>query len=105
MDKGAESFDAEIRNLITTTLNETNYRPSLFMQMVSDRGAMDACLSLVRAPKPSDGFTRLWELQRLDLTVEAVVILKKYSDLFLVEDVERSKKRLSDYGYSQNGST
>ena len=95
-----QEFERAIRGMITNTLHETKYRPTLFMQMVDRNGAMDTCLRLVRTPTPSDGFTTLWELGRLDLTAETHMLAPKFEALFEESDLMAAKKRLEDYGYS-----
>jgi hypothetical protein len=43
----------------------------------------------------------LWERDRLDLTVEAVILEEaKWHPLFTPEEIEICRKRLKDYGYS-----
>ena len=59
---------------------------------------------LINAPKPSDGYTRLWELMRLDLSVEALVHDNaEWHGLFTQDGLQRCKKRLTDYGYFETG--
>jgi hypothetical protein len=41
--------------------------------MVNEMGGVGAAKKLINDPFPSDGFRRLWETGRLDLTVEYVV--------------------------------
>ena len=41
--------------------------------MLHDIGAVQTAWQLINASQPSEGYTRLWELKRLDLSVEAVV--------------------------------
>jgi hypothetical protein len=41
------------------------------VQMLAAQGGESTVRQLLSKGKPSDGFTRLWELGRLDLTVEA----------------------------------
>ena len=98
-----KDFEAAIHHVISQTLKDTSYRPSYFIQMVADRGAYDASLSLIRASKPSDGFTKLWELKRLDLTVEAVAVRPEFANLFTSDDIKVSNRRLAQYGYSSGG--
>ena len=92
-------FERAIGGMITSILRETKYKPTLFMQMVKTHGAMDACLRLVRMSKPSDGFTTLWELGRLDLTAEAHMIAFEFEQLFADIDLESARGRLLAYGF------
>lgn len=68
------------------------YRPTQFKQMLGAQGAHATVRQLLAKGKPSDGFTRLWELKRLDLTVEALVVETKWRQLIdpiLVQQAER----------------
>lgn len=58
---------------------DLGYRPSYFLQMLRDYGPVDTAIRLVTAPKFHEGFTRLWELRRLDLTVKAIIIRNPYN--------------------------
>ena len=50
-------------------------------------------------PGVSDGFVTLWERQRLDLTVETLVVDDRFSGLFTEEERGIARKRLADFGY------
>jgi hypothetical protein len=49
------------------------------------------------APKIPDGFLRLLELNRLDLTAEAVVLQQPWKRLFEDNVLEQARKRLRQY--------
>ena len=79
---------------------EIGYTPSVFLRMLHDKGAIETARHLINTPRPSDGYTRLWELGRLDLSVEAVVHdNEEWHGLFAEQELRRCKKRLADYGY------
>lgn len=68
------------------------YRPALFKQMLAAQGGEATVRQLLSKGKPSDGFTRLWELRRLDLTVEALVVetqWRRFFDPILLQQAER----------------
>ena len=54
------------------------------------------CLS---GHRESDGFAKLAELGRLDLTVEALTVKKQFTALFSDEEVNNALLRLLDAGY------
>jgi hypothetical protein len=54
---------------------------------------------LLSASAPSDGFTALWELNRLDLTIEAHVIKPEFSPLFTETERLLAEERLREYGW------
>ncbi len=49
------------------------YKPSKFFQMLEQHGGLQTARNLINASTVSYGYTKLWELKRLDLSVEAVV--------------------------------
>ena len=52
---------------------DIGYTPSIFLRMLHEKGALQTARQLINALQPSDGYTRLWKLERLDLSAEAVV--------------------------------
>lgn len=79
------------------------YRPSVFFRMLTEQGAIQTAKQLINAPRPSDGYTRLWELKRLDLSVEALVHNNaEWHVLFTQDELRRCRKRLSDYSYFES---
>lgn len=50
--------------------DEAGYTAHRFLQMLSDDEGVGVARNLIDAPKPSDGYTALWDRTRLDLTVE-----------------------------------
>ena len=81
---------------------DIGYTPSIFLRMLHEKGALETARQLINAAQPSDGYTRLWELRRLDLSVEAVVHDNaEWHDLFTQDELQRCEKRLADYGYRE----
>jgi len=78
---------------------ELRYNPTYWLRMIGELGAVDAAKHLLRAPNVSDGFTRLWEEQRLDLSVEYFVLLPKYAPLFSTAERDEARRRLRDYRF------
>lgn len=54
---------------------------------------------LINSSRPSQGFTALWELGRLDLSVEAVVLRPEFRHLFSARELKTAHRRLVDHGY------
>ena len=76
------------------------YTPSKFFQMLEQHGGLQTARNLINASTISYGYTKLWELKRLDLSVEAVVYENsEWHPLFTTEELERCRKRLSEFGY------
>ena len=98
-DKKAKEFHEAMIGIYKTALEECKYRPTRFLQMVTEHGGVEAAKTLINATEVSEGFTRLWECGRLDLAVEAHAIKPKFAELFTKEEKNISRQRLKEYGY------
>ena len=56
--------------------------PVRFLNMVQNRGGLEAARRLLASPSVGDGFVALWEAGRLDLSVEALVVQEPWCALF-----------------------
>lgn len=92
-------FTEEMVNIYRRALDECRYQPSYFLQMVHDKGGRQTALDLITSSKPSDGFTKLWALRRLDLTVEALVLQEPWKALFSDDVLAVARRRLKQHGY------
>jgi hypothetical protein len=90
---------AMFREVYQRALDECGYRATYFLQMLTDSGGETTALNLIRAPRPSDGFTALWERRRLDLTVEAFILREPWRRMFQEADLVRARNRLAQYGF------
>ena len=77
---------------------ECHYNASRFLQMVGERGGLETARYLLHAGL-SDGFTALWNCNRLDLTVEAYVLKPEWQGLFTQDELAIARKRLAEVGY------
>lgn len=78
---------------------QRGYRPTYFKQMLAEYGGFEAINRIVASNKPSEGFTRLWQLGRLDLTCEAFIVEKHWREHFDPALVSLAEKRLREMGY------
>jgi hypothetical protein len=105
-DRANEAPSADVSQLQAALLTaarrakaEAGYNPTYFLQMLADRGALETARALIASPRPSDGFVRLLELGRLDLSVEAIACRREYRHLFSTAELATAKRRLHDAGY------
>lgn len=84
-------------------LRSSGYSPTRFEQMVGVDGARDAARSLLRGRDASDGFTTLWEMGRLDMSIEAMVLLPWYESLFTDDERATARRRLDAHGFDGTG--
>jgi 5-methylcytosine-specific restriction enzyme A len=78
------------------------YEASGFRGLMASHGPLRAAKMLINMDEPSDGFTELWELKRLDISVEARALKPEFRDLFSTSELRICKQRLADYGWTQN---
>jgi hypothetical protein len=100
MEKLERQFDQAMFDIYRRAKTEAKYNASIFFKMLNDNGGLRTAKMLINGAKPSDGYTALYERQRLDLTVEAVVTEnERWHPLFLDKELERARKRLWDNRY------
>lgn len=67
--------------------------------MIYERGGVATAKQLISKPEGTDGFTKLWENGRLDLSIEAHVLKPEYAELFTDDERRMCIERLKKYGY------
>ncbi|MDN3358736.1 hypothetical protein [Actinomadura sp. DC4] len=100
MEETERRFNRAMVTIYETAKREIGYNATRFLQMVSEHGGVVAAKHLLATETPSDGFTTLWTHHRLDLTVEAHVLLPEYESLFSDQDREKARARLDQYGWT-----
>ncbi|MFF3244261.1 hypothetical protein ACFYWY_11120 [Streptomyces sp. NPDC002870] len=78
---------------------EIGYNATRFAQMLGGLGGVAAARQLLRGHDASDGFTTLWEHDRLDVSVEAYVLLPWYRGLFDEHHLETAMWRLTEHRF------
>lgn len=100
MERLKEQFNLAMFEIYRRAKDEANYPANIFLRMLSDRGGIETARYLINQSKPSEGYTHLYERDRLDLTVEAVVVEDgRWHPLFTPAEIEKARRRLIDYGY------
>jgi len=100
-----KQFDQAMLTIYRRAKSEAKYTASIFFNMLNERGGLPTAKYLINSNTPSEGYTRLYELGRLDLTVEAVVVEEpRWHSLFTTEELAKARKRLADYGYKAKAS-
>ena len=95
-------LERAFHDVLKNTMRECQrlrYNPTYAIQMIAESGPIGACKRLLDKPEVSEGFTRLWELGRLDLTVEAIVLRSEFASLFTDEELSVARQRLEQVGY------
>ena len=70
-------------------------RPIRLRSMIQNRGGLGAAKSLLQDPtKLSEGFIKLFEVGRLDLSVESLVLKEPWITLFTYDELAVARSRL-----------
>ena len=98
----ARSLEAEFHRAMLNIYDdaaELGYRPTYFLRMVREHGGVEAARRLLRTHEVQDGLTTLWELGRLDISMEALVVQERWQPLFSDAERQAARDRLKEYGY------
>jgi hypothetical protein len=99
-EKLKEEFNQAMFDIYRRAYSEANYKASRFLEMLYEHQGVDTARILINSKNVSEGYTALWELGRIDLTVEAVIYDNpNFQPLFSSNELAICKKRLKDYGY------
>lgn len=71
-----------------------HYYPARFIQMVHGQGAVATAKALLGDSHIQSGLIRLWDLRRLDISLEATILKPEYRDLFTTEEIRSARERL-----------
>ena len=93
-------FEKEMREICKRAKEECMYNPTRFLQMINQYGGVETAKRLIKNGRDtgevSDGFTTLYIINRLDLTMEYIDQKTEYSELFTLEEIEYCKRILEN---------
>ena len=87
----ATRFQRAVLDIYQRAKSELGYDARSLLRMVANEGAVVTATKLVMSDHLSEGFTFLWSQDRLDLTVEALVINPEYTALFPTEVLKHAE--------------
>ena len=93
-----EEFEKRVQIAIKEMIN-LGYKPKAFMSMIFESDTVTAVKKLLNNKNISEGFIKLWEKGRLDLSMENIVYSENWGDLFTKEEINISEKRLKEYKF------
>ena len=70
------------------------YVPTRFLQMLNEQGVLVTAHQLLASDRHHDGFTRLWDLRRLALSLECVVLKPVFRPLSTEKELNIARCRL-----------
>ncbi len=92
-------WEGVMRSIYRRAKLEAGYTAGYFLQMLDEIGGLETARQLLHKTEVSDGFTNLWELGHLNLTVEAHVLDEQFRPLFTDEELRIARQRLEQYEY------
>ena len=96
----SQRFDAAMLEVYAAAMREDGYPARRFLAMVRGRGGLEAARQLLAKPGISEGFRRLAEAGKLDLTMEYLVLTPSSRSSF-----PRGSERSPASGYSATACT
>ena len=93
-------FHRRMHRVYEQARSECGYIATRFLQMIADRGGVQAAKDLLRTEGYSEGLTRLWEEGRLDISMEAAVLEDQWCDLFNEDELATAARRLEELEFS-----
>ena len=100
------SIETELEQALWDSCRESRtlgYKPTAFERMLDEDGAVATAHRLLATLKYQDGFRKLWELRRLDLSLECHVLKPQYRALFSQDELEEARKRLHELDHDPSG--
>ena len=76
-----------------------DYRPTYFLRLVRRHGGVTAARRLLNAPEAQTGLTKLWELERLDISVETLMLQERWNQLLSDAERQTARERLQAFDY------
>ena len=92
------AFHERIIQVYETAKTECGYTATRFVQMVNTDGGLQTAKNLLNADGYSEGLTRLWELKRLDSSMEATTLQEPWRELFTNTELSIAKRKLQGLG-------
>lgn len=95
LDDLSAHFQQDMKAAVDRMIGSLGYKPTSFLRMMADYGAVGAAKRLLSSPTYQYGFEKLYEHHRLEWSVEAHVVLPWYRDLFTFDEILAAEDRLS----------
>ena len=100
MNKLEAEFNNAMMNLYRAPKEECDYNATYFLNMLFEHGGVETARRMLAGPQaPQYGFTKLYECERLDITVECVVLNRRFQELFEDHELDTAHQRLREYNF------
>jgi hypothetical protein len=99
----ARQFTDEMHDGYRYLVRTIGYRAKAFLDMLTMHGGVGAAQLLLQGRDASDGFTRLWEANMLEHSIEATVLKAVYEPLFSDDERDTARRRLELHDFDVDG--
>lgn len=100
MPRLEDEFHSELLSLYEKAKG-LDYLSNYFKQMLDRYGGFKTAKRLLAESKPQQGLYSLWELDALDISLEATVLKDRFRPLFTSEELDEAMSRLADLGHEE----
>ncbi len=94
-----EEFDDAMMQIYWSAKDKCSYTASKYFQMLHEHKGIETAKRLLAKSSLQYGFSRLWDCNCLDITVECLVLKPKYQALFEEHHLEEARWRLRQHGF------
>ncbi len=101
MNDLVRSLQKDLLNGYNISKREFGYNATRFLEMISKKGALETAKTLIKKDALSTGFIMLYENNRLDISLEAIVLKPEYKELFTENELNICRERLKSCGYDK----
>ncbi|MEE1072395.1 MAG: hypothetical protein U0L26_08420 [Cellulosilyticum sp.] len=95
-------FHQEIIDLYKQIIKSVKYKPTRLMDYINRYGGYEAAVKYISTESNVQDFAILWEKERLDLSVEALITKEQYRILFSEDILSFCDRKLKEYSYAPN---
>lgn len=91
-----DKFHDAMLDLYRVAKKECRYDAKVFLDMVLTDGGVKTAQKLLADQTMQYGFRKLYECERLDLTVECLVLNRRFAKLFNRRELAEARRRLRE---------
>ncbi len=95
-----KSFHQEMIHLYKKMIKLIKYKPTRLIDYINKYGGYEAAVKYINTESNVQDFAVLWEKERLDLSVEALITSENYRSLFQEEVLVFCDRKLKEYSYA-----
>lgn len=88
-------FHDAMLNLCDEAKRQCNINFTRLLKMLANETGVEVAKKLVNSNEPSEGFIRLMEIDRRDLSVEALILKEEWMVLFDEKTLNNARRKIS----------